>query len=110
MTGGYLNIAALGTVTMEQPPPNASILRTIETLRDSIWNRRSADAHEGLEDRRRVFQLRQDPSLKEDILPIEATLAEFERTLVDPNFHGQRSETKAKLVSQIDQLLAKLRG
>mgnify|MGYP001047801092 CR=1 FL=1 len=95
---------------MEQLPPDASVLRTIETLRSSIWKRRSADAREGLEDRRRIFQLKQTPSLKEGILPIEATLAEFERTLVDPDLRDQRSEIKAKLISQIDQLLAKLRA
>ena len=94
---------------METLPLNASTLETIQALRESIWTRNSADAREGLEDRRRIFLLRQESALKEDILLIEATLAKFERTLVDSNFESQRSEIKAKLISQIDQLLAKFR-
>jgi hypothetical protein len=95
---------------MEQQFPDSDIRRTIETLRQSIWNRSTADVREGLEDRRRMLQLKQAPSLSSDMSAIEASLLAFERTLVDARHRAERNEVKAKLIAQLDQLLAKFRA
>ncbi|MGN6769596.1 MAG: hypothetical protein ACTHJQ_07100 [Rhizobiaceae bacterium] len=93
---------------MEERFPDSDVRRTIETLRQSIWNRNSADVREGLEDRRRMLRLKQIPALGSHISVIEASLLAFERTLVDAKHQAERKETKAKLIAQLDQLLAKL--
>ena len=93
---------------MEQPFPDPEVRRTLLELRKSIWNRCSADIREGLEDRRRILRLKAIPVLSSDLPALEAALLAFERTLVEPNRQSERGEVKARLITQIDQLLAKL--